>query len=304
VAPTASKQALVVFGSKNHRTSVIGTTPEYFTITNHTLARGRWMNAAEMNGGSAVCLLGETVRERLFGSGDPIGTSVRIGKMSCTIIGLLAKKGTGGFRDPDDVVATPLVTFQRRIAGNRDVSAIYMSMKEDRSSALVQRQVELLMRERRGIPRDDEPDFNVRDMAEISEAMTSVTGTLTALLGGIAAVSLLVGGIGIMNIMLVSVTERTREIGIRLAIGARGRDVLLQFLIEAMVLSMLGGTFGVLFGITLGWLGASRMGLPIVISPETIFLAFTFSALVGVLFGFLPARRAAGLDPIEALRHE
>ncbi len=304
VAPTASKQALVVFGSINHRTSVIGTTPEYFSITNHALGSGRWMSPGEMAAGSPVCLLGETVRAELYGAGDPIGTAVRIGKTSCTVIGVLAKKGAGGFRDPDDVVATTLTTFQRRIVGNRDVSSIYMSVRPDRSSTLVQRQVELLMRERRALTADDELDFDVRDMAEISETMTSVTGTLTALLGGIAAVSLLVGGIGIMNIMLVSVTERTREIGIRLAIGARGRDVLTQFLIEAVVLSMLGGLFGVAFGILLGSLGASRMGLPIVVSPQTITTAFFFSALVGILFGFLPARRAARLDPIDALRHE
>jgi putative ABC transport system permease protein len=304
VAPSAAKSALVVFGSKNHRSSVIGTTPAYFEITNYQLETGRWMNAAEMAAGTPVCIIGETAREALFGSGDPLASAVRIGKMSCTIIGVLAPKGASGFSDPDDIVVTTLRTFQRRMVGNRDVSAVYMAMRPDRSSLLVKQQVELLMRERRHLSMSDEADFAVRDMAEVSAAMASVTGALTALLGGIAAVSLIVGGIGIMNIMLVSVTERTREIGIRLAIGARGRDVLTQFLVEAITLSMVGGVFGVLFGIGLGYMGARRMGLPIVLSPQTVALAFAFSALVGVLFGFLPARRAAQLNPIEALRHE
>src|SRR5690606_34004019 len=211
-----------------------GTTPEYFEITSHSLARGRWMNSAELGSGRPVCVIGETVRAELFGAGDPLGSALRIGNVSCSVIGLLAPKGTSSIQDPNDIVVMPLRAFQRRIAGNRDVSTIYMSARADRSTALVKRQVELLMRERRRLSPEDPDDFNIRDMEEIIAAVSSATGTMTALLGGIAAVSLIVGGIGIMNIMLVSVTERTREIGIRLAIGARSRDVLLQFLVESM----------------------------------------------------------------------
>jgi putative ABC transport system permease protein len=304
IAPAAARQMLVVFGNKNHRTLVQGTTPEYFDITGHTLASGRTMNTAELNAGRPACVMGETVRAELFGSGDPLGSSLRIGKVSCVVVGLLAPKPVSGIQDPNDLVVMPLKAFQRRVAGNRDVSTIYMSARPDRSSAVVKQQVLALMRERRRLGPEDPDDFNVRDMEEIIQAVSSATGTMTALLGGIAAVSLIVGGIGIMNIMLVSVTERTREIGIRRAIGARSHDVLLQFLIESVVLSLLGGAFGVLFGLGLGAAGAHWLQMPIVFSSSTIVLAFSFSACVGVLFGYLPARKAAHLSPIEALRHE
>jgi putative ABC transport system permease protein len=244
------------------------------------------------------------VRSELFGFGDPLGSSVRVGSLSCRIVGLLAEKGTSSFQDPNDLLVMPLRTFQRRVGGSTDVSTIYMSVSPERSSALVTRQVELLMRERRRLPPGVADDFNVRDMAEIIAAVSATTGTMTALLGGIAAVSLVVGGIGIMNIMLVSVTERTREIGIRLAIGARGADVMAQFLVEAVVLSMSGGLLGVASGLGLGFLATRLLELPAVVSPQIIVLAFAFSALVGVLFGYLPARKAARMSPIEALRHD
>jgi len=304
VAPASSGSMLVVYGNNNWRTTVHGTTPDYFAITNHELGRGRWMNHAELAGGRPVCVIGKSVAEELFGAGDPIGESIRVGKMSCQVIGELAYKATSSFQDPNDVVAMPLKTFQRRLSGRRDVSTIYMSAKPNRSTKLVKSQVELLMRERRKLGPGDDNDFNVRDMQEILETLSSVTGVLTALLGGIAAVSLVVGGIGIMNIMLVSVTERTREIGIRLAIGARGREVLLQFLIEAIVLSMFGGLLGIAVGLTLGWLATRALDMPTIISPSMVLLSFVFSGFVGVLFGYLPARKAAHLNPIDALRHE
>jgi putative ABC transport system permease protein len=304
VAPAASGQLLVVYGAKNWRTTVHGTTPAYFEITNHELGRGRWMNDAELAAGRPVCVIGEAVRDELFGSGDPLDESIRVGKMSCQVIGVLAYKPTSSFRDPNDVVAMPLHTFQRRISGRRDVSTIYMSARPDRSTKLVKNQVELLMRERRGLGPADDNDFDVRDMQEILETLSNVTGMLTALLGGIAAVSLVVGGIGIMNIMLVSVTERTREIGIRLAIGARGREVLLQFLIEACVLSMFGGVLGILVGVGLGFAATHALDMPAIVSPQIIALSFVFSGVVGVFFGYLPARKAAHLNPIDALRHE
>ncbi|MEY4543994.1 MAG: hypothetical protein RL685_189 [Pseudomonadota bacterium] len=305
VAPAASKQALVIAGARNYRTLVLGTTPEYFAITGHSLGSGRLLNAADVSAGRSVCILGETVRKELFGSGDPLGSSVRIGGLACQVIGTLAVKGTSHIQDPNDLVVLPFRTVQRRVLGSRDVPMVYLSARADRSSSVVKRQVELLLlRERRRLGPDEPADFSVRDMQEIIAAVSSATSTMTALLGGIAAVSLIVGGIGIMNIMLVSVTERTREIGIRLAIGARSADVLLQFLVEAVVLSLLGGLFGVLFGLGLGYVGARLLGLPVVFSPSVIGLSFAFSACVGVLFGLLPARKAALLHPIDALRHE
>ncbi len=223
--------------------------------------------------------------------------------MPAEVIGVLASKGQAAMgMDQDDVVVMPLVTYQRRIAGNTDISSIYVSAAKGRSTTLVQTQIEALLRQRRRPAGED--DFNVRDMAEIAATMASATGALTALLGAIAGVSLLVGGIGIMNIMLVSVTERTREIGIRLSIGALPREVLLQFLVEAVVLSSLGGALGILSGLGGGWFAARALEVPFLVVPQIVVVAFLFSAAVGVIFGILPARRAARLNPIEALRHE
>jgi putative ABC transport system permease protein len=221
------------------------------------------------------------------------------------VVGVLQSKGQATFgEDQDDLVVMPLATFQRRIAGNARIDSVVLAVAPRRSSSSATAQVAALMRERRRIGPGQEDDFDVRDMKELAKALTSVTGTLTALLGAIAAVSLLVGGIGIMNIMLVSVTERTREIGIRLAIGARAGEVLLQFLVEAVVLSVLGGTLGILFGLG-GSFGVARaLHLPFVFLPTIVLFAFGFSVGVGIAFGYLPARRAARLNPIEALRHE
>jgi putative ABC transport system permease protein len=207
-------------------------------------------------------------------------------------------------QDQDDVVLMPMRTVQRRLVGNNSIGTIYVSAAPKRSTARVKSQIEQLLRERRRIESGAEDNFNVRDMQEIAEAMSSATGTLTALLGAIAAVSLLVGGIGIMNIMLVNVTERTREIGIRLAIGALAREVLLQFLVEAVVLSMLGGVIGISLGLAGSYAATRSLGVPFVVVPNILMLAFGFSALIGVAFGYLPAHKAARLNPIEALRHE
>ncbi len=305
VAPTASKQLLVVYGNKNWRTTVTGATPEYFTARAFAIDRGRVMTPSEVTSGRAVCVLGTTTATELFGSEDPLGTSIRLGKTSCLVIGVLkAKGGSGMGGDNDDLVVVPIRAFQRRIAGNQNVSMIYVSAGAGRATASVKQQIEALMRERRRLAAGDPNDFNVRDMQEIIAAVSSSTAMLTTLLGAIAAVSLLVGGIGIMNIMLVSVTERTREIGIRLAVGALGRDVLLQFLIEATMLSTMGGVLGVVLGLGGAYAATQGLGMPFIVSPEIVVLAFVFSAFVGVLFGFLPAQKAARLNPIEALRHE
>jgi putative ABC transport system permease protein len=221
------------------------------------------------------------------------------------VIGLLVPKGESSMgTDQDDVVLLPLRAFQRRVAGNTDINTIYVSAWDGVDTGKLQADIERLLRERRNIARGQEDDFSVRDMKQIVDTMAGTTAVLTGLLGAVAAVSLLVGGIGIMNIMLVSVTERTREIGIRLAIGALERQVLTQFLVEAVVLSLFGGFVGIILGLSLAWLAIAAMGVPFIVDPGIILIAFGFSALVGVIFGYFPARRAAHLDPIEALRHE
>jgi putative ABC transport system permease protein len=245
------------------------------------------------------------VKSALFGQRDALGQSLRVGKISCLVVGVLVAKGESGIgQDQDDMVLMPLRTVQRRLLGTNDVSTVFLSARSDRSTQSVGQQTEALLRQRRGIQFGQESDFSVRDMQEVADTMSQATGTLTALLGAIAAVSLLVGGIGIMNIMLVNVTERTREIGVRLAIGALASDVLFQFLLEAVVLSALGGVLGIGLGLGLSWSVTRALEVPFLIQPPILLLAFGFSAAVGVLFGFLPARKAASLNPIEALRHE
>jgi putative ABC transport system permease protein len=305
VAPTVGRGALAVWGNRNWRTSVTGTTSEYLDVRGYTVSKGRRLTDVEFNSGQPLCMLGTTVSRELFGSGDPVGASVRLDKLSCEVVGILGAKGQSGIgQDQDDIVIMPLRTVQRRLAGSNDIGAIYVSAGAERSTSRVKEQIENLMRERRHIARGAESDFSVRDMQEIAEAMSSVTSALTGLLGAIAGVSLLVGGIGIMNIMLVNVTERTREIGIRLAIGARANEVLLQFLVEAVVLSMFGGIVGIALGLFGSYAATRSLELPFIVAPQILLLAFGVSALIGILFGFLPAHKAARLNPIEALRHE
>jgi putative ABC transport system permease protein len=305
VAPGASQAMTVIYSNRNWSTTVTGTDNHYFRVGNWSLARGREFSTSELRAGAAVCILGEAVRRELFGSQDALGEKIRLNRFVCQVIGLLVTKGqSAGGRDQDDLVVIPLRTFWRRVAGNQDVQMIYVSAREGASTSKVQRDIELLMRERRRIGANEDDDFNVRDMKEISEALTGTTRVLTTLLGAVAAVSLLVGGIGIMNIMLVSVTERTREIGIRLAIGALEREVLLQFLVEAVVLSSLGGLIGILLAVSATYGLASILNMPPMLEPGIMLLAFLFSAAVGVIFGFFPARKAARQDPIEALRYE
>ncbi|MDX2053633.1 MAG: ABC transporter permease [Polyangiaceae bacterium] len=304
VAPAASRGVLVVYGNRNWNTVATGSTNAYFSVRRFELGSGQLFSEAQLEGGSA-CILGATVKRELFGAQDALGASIRVGSVSCLVTGVLVAKGPSTFgQDQDDFVVLPLTTFQRRIAGNTDVGSIFVSAASDRLTVKAKQQIESIMRERRRIVPGQANDFMVQDMQEISNTLGRVTGALTALLGAIAGVSLLVGGIGIMNIMLVSVTERTREIGIRLSIGARGREVLLQFLIEAVTLSILGGIIGVGVGLLASYGGARALGLPFSIVPEIIGVAFAFSATVGVAFGFFPARKASRMNPIEALRHE
>ncbi len=305
VAPTSSASAVVVAGAKNWSTSVTGTSSDYFIVSNRRIAGGRTFTPAEEKAGKPVCVIGETVRTKLFGVENPVGSSMRVANFSCEVVGLLAAKGQAGMgMDQDDVVVMPIRTVQRRMSGNDNVAGIQVSARDGVDTAKVEEQLSLLMRERRHISPGEEDNFDVFDTKEIAETMSGATKVLTGLLGAVAAVSLLVGGIGIMNIMLVSVTERTREIGTRLAIGALEGEVLMQFLVEAVTLSSVGGLVGLTLA-AFGSMGLARlMSVPYLFDPRINLVAFLFSAAIGVAFGYLPAKRAASLDPIEALRHE
>ena len=305
VAPVSSRPTQAIYGNLNWATTVTGSTNGYLTTRDWTLQSGRVFTDSEQRAGSAVCILGATVKKELFGNQDPLGASIRLEKLACQVIGVLAPKGQSSFgSDQDDFILIPLRTLQRRIAGNNDVSAIYISARDRATIDKTKEDITKLLRERRHIPAGEADDFNVRDMQEIMTTLTGTTRILTTLLAAVAAVSLLVGGIGIMNIMLVSVTERTREIGIRLAIGALGSEVLLQFLVEAVVLSTFGGVVGIILGLSAAALAAHALQMPFVLNLQIVLIAFLFSAAVGVIFGYFPARKAARLDPIEALRHE
>ncbi len=305
VVPVASRSTSAIFGNQNWSTTVTGTTNAFLELRSMSLHSGRSFSDSEARAGAAVCVIGQTVREKLFGSQDPIGSRIRLGALSFQVIGLLEAKGQSTMgQDQDDTVLLPLRTFQRRISGNQDVGMIQVSIREGQPTEKAQRDIRLLMRERRRLAVSEEDNFNVMDTKEITRMLTGTTQVLTGLLGAVAAVSLLVGGIGIMNIMLVSVTERTREIGTRLAIGALEREVLMQFLVEAVVLSSSGGLFGILLGLGASFGLKNLLQVPFVFNPGIAIIAFLFSAAVGVLFGYFPALKAARLDPIEALRHE
>ncbi|HQF32037.1 MAG TPA: ABC transporter permease, partial [Hyphomicrobiales bacterium] len=305
VAPQVSKSATVVYGTESRTSTVFGSDNSFFITGGWTIVDGREFLEGELRSGRAACVIGQTVKKEIFGNIEPLGRSMRIANVSCEVIGVLEAKGRSSFgSDQDDTVIMPLRTFQRRIAGDTDIGVVHIGAAEGVDTQKVQADVERLMRERRGIRPGKEDDFSVGDMSQLVAMQTATTSVMTGLLGAVAGVSLLVGGIGIMNIMLVSVTERTREIGIRLAIGALESQVLTQFLVEAVVISLFGGLTGILIGLGLALVAAQSMSIPFVFDPTTILIAFVFSALVGVVFGFFPARRAAQLDPIEALRHE
>ncbi|WP_029526261.1 ABC transporter permease [Polaromonas glacialis] len=305
VAPEARASSTLVANGRNWTSSVIGSTNAWLQAGNWTIGDGREFSSDELRAGAAVCLIGETVRRELFGARPAIGEPLRVKQISCEVIGVLASKGQGAFgNDQDDVVLLPIKTLQRRISGNTRVNTLLVSMKEGSNAERVKASLTQLLRERRKLADSDEDNFNVLDTKQLADTLAGTTKVMTMLLGAVAAVSLLVGGIGIMNIMLVSVTERTREIGLRLAIGALEREVLLQFLIEAVALAALGGLIGIVLatGASIGL--ASLMQVPYLFNPTVNVVSFVFSAGIGVLFGYFPARRAARMDPIEALRHE
>ena len=305
VAPVAEGAGQAIYRSKNWSTSITGGTNDYLIVESWELEAGRKFNDNEQKAGKAVCLIGQTVRKEVFGEEPPLGKTMRLGKIAFKVIGTLKEKGQSGFgNDQDDIAIIPLRTLQRRIAGNDDVRTILVAVNAGISTNTVKTELESLMRERRGIRQGQEDDFYVRDMKEIIDTVTGTTTVLTALLSAVAGVSLLVGGIGIMNIMLVSVTERTREIGTRLAIGAFEKDVLMQFLVESVTLSTLGGIVGIFLGLGSAALISRFIGVPFVLKPGIIVAAFFFSGAVGIIFGYVPAKKAAQLDPIEALRYE
>ncbi|UYF43958.1 ABC transporter permease [Aliarcobacter cryaerophilus] len=300
-----SSMANVVFGNKSNSSLIVGTTNDYFIIKDWEVEQGRIFEEGELSSGKSVCILGTTVVKNLFGDENPIGVTIRIKNFPCSVIGVLASKGASSFgRDQDEVVITPLKMYQRKIQGNLDVSTIIVSVMEEKYIEDAKAQIISLMQDRRAIKLGEADNFHIRDMKDILNTMTSTTKMLTYLLGSIAAISLLVGGIGIMNIMLVSVTERTREIGIRLAIGAMQSEVLMQFLIEAIVLSTWGGIIGIFLGLGIGYTVVGIFELPYIINTQIILISFIFSTLIGVVFGYFPARKAARLNPIDALRYE
>ncbi|MCW3834729.1 ABC transporter permease [Sphingomonas canadensis] len=305
VAPQAGTSGTAIYNGANATTTVNGTTLGYFQVQPWALTAGRYWTATEESAGKGVCIIGNTVRKNLYGGGDAVGTRLRINGISCDVIGMLSTRGQAGFGgDQDDVVIMPIKQVQRRFTGNRDIRLMLVGVDQDYSTSAVQASLTSLLRERRHIGNGKEDDFNIFDTAQISATLTGTTTLLTQIVAAVAAISLVVGGIGIMNIMLVSVTERTREIGIRLAIGAVASEVLMQFLVEAVVLSCLGGLIGLVLAQLLILLLAPLMQVDWLFVPEINIVAFAISAAIGVVFGFFPARRAASLNPIDALRHE
>ncbi len=302
--------AQVVFGNQNWSTAIQGTTPNYLEIRDWEVADGKFFTQEDLDGATKVAVLGQTVKENLFGDGDAIGQMVRIKKVPFTVVGLLARKGQSSWgQDQDDVVIIPLSTAKKRVLGvsqanARFVGVIHVKVRSADFMQEVQDQVTALLRQRHRIQLDQDNDFQVRNLAETFAAQEESSRTMTLLLAAIASVSLLVGGIGIMNIMLVSVTERTREIGLRMAVGARSRDILGQFLIEAVTLALIGGTLGILLGVGGSTLIAMLANWSTLITPGSIAVAFGSAALIGIFFGYYPAHKAAFLDPIEALRYE
>jgi putative ABC transport system permease protein len=306
VSPEVRASGQVIFSNQNTQTTIYGVNDEYLSIRKLEILSGRIFNSTEVKGMAKVCILGQTVVENLFGAGaDPIGLTIRIKKLPFLIIGTLKDKGESGMgQDQDDLILAPYTTVQRRLAAIDYINGIYASaISEEKSEKAITEITEILRRTHK-LKDSQENDFRVMSQSELIATVSSITNMLTILLGAIAGISLLVGGIGIMNIMFVSVTERTREIGLRMSIGGRGNDILKQFLVESILLSILGGIIGVIFGYLIAKGAGSLMDVPPVIRVQTVVLAFTVCFAIGVFFGWYPARKAANLNPIDALRYE
>jgi len=309
-APSLRTGVQVIAGNANWSTSVFGTWPEYFEVREWPIAEGRVFETAEVNGSGKVAIIGQTVAEQLFGATDPIDQTIRVKKVPLSVIGVLARKGQNSIgQDQDDIVVVPLSTFRNRLQGMsggrlKRIGSVSVKVREGQSMKLAEDNIRELIRQRHRLQPGQDDDFSIRNLTEMLAAQEESSRVMTLLLAAVAGVSLIVGGIGIMNIMLVSVTERTREIGLRMAVGARGRDILWQFLIEAMTLSLIGGAIGVVLGALATWGVAEFAGWQVALSAQAVLLAVGFSAAVGVFFGFYPARRASSLLPIQALRYE
>jgi putative ABC transport system permease protein len=302
ISPEMRDRSQVLANGLNWNTQVLGEDISYLDIRLWPLRDGEMFTEADVRSGTKVCVIGKTVATQLFADADPIGQNIRVRNIPFKVVGVLSAKGFNYFgQDQDDIMVIPYTSFLKRLARRPNLNSILVQAASPEQMERVQQDITDLLQQRRN---GRDPDFTVRNQQEIAEAATATTKTMTVLLGAIAGVSLIVGGIGIMNIMLVSVTERTREIGIRLAVGAHGRDVLTQFLIEAIILSVMGGALGVLLGVGASQLVSKLNGWPVLVSTTAIFGAVAFSAAIGVFFGFYPARKAAQLDPIEALRYE
>ena len=308
VAPILNTSAQVVYGNQNWSTGIYGTSPGILDVKDCALVSGRNFVDQEIRSATKVCLLGQTVVDNLFGGIDPIGQIIRIKKVPFTVIGILETKGQSIIgQDQDDVIYIPLTTAQKKIVGRSVPGMVRSIMVKARSAddlSLAEKQVTELLRQRHRTGGNKEDDFTVRNLTQMMQMAEQAAKVMTILLGAIASISLLIGGIGIMNIMLVSVTERTREIGIRMAIGAKSWDIRIQFIIEALTLSMIGGIFGITLGVTGSAILSAVAGWPTIVSPLSIILAFGFSGLIGVFFGFYPAYKASLLNPIDALRYE
>jgi putative ABC transport system permease protein len=306
ISPEVRGSGQSVRGSKNWPTTIYGGNENYLEIKMWTVISGRNITDKEAKGSAKVCLVGRTVADELFGEGvDPTGESIRFKNVPFKIIGLLKEKGQNSFGDDqDNVIIAPYTTVQKRILAQTHIQSIIMSAKSAELSATAEEQIKTTLRRTHKLRDSEDNDFEVRSQEELATTMSSITNVLTILLGAIAGISLLVGGIGIMNIMFVSVTERTREIGLRMSIGGRGSDILLQFLIEAMLLSIIGGLIGILMGVAASKIVASILSWPVVVMANSVILSFVVCAVIGIFFGWYPARKASELDPIDALRYE
>ena len=303
-APQVRGQGQLVRGNRNWNTRIEGTTPDYSSMRNQVPVMGRFFTAEENQSRQRVAVIGQTVMKELFGEENPVGQTIKVNRINFQVIGVLPTFGSSAFHDRDDLVIIPLMTAMRRVLGKDYISQIDVEVKDINDMEYAQEEIESLIKRRHRLAENQDDSFNIRNYAEIQEALSSTTKTFSLLLGSVAAISLIVGGIGIMNVMLVSVTERTREIGLRKAVGATPRDILTQFLVEAVAITFLGGTAGIVLGASVSWLLTRIAGWNTVIGSSSIILAFSFSVTVGILFGMWPAQKAARLNPIIALRYE